>query len=140
MKINKILIGGLAGTVAISVLSYLTYVILLKDYIAANYNPSFLRPEANQPLWAMLLSYLSIGYLMAIIFSWTNTKGILSGAKVGGFIGLMMAVYCDTTWHFLSTMFLNTSAVFIDIIIGTILAVIGGGVIGLVMGMGKKEV
>jgi hypothetical protein len=52
----------------------------------------------------------------------------------------MMAVYCDTTWHFLSTMFLNTSAVFIDIIIGTILAVIGGGVIGLVMSMGKKEV
>ena len=139
MKINKILLGGLAGTVTISVLSYLTYVILLKDYIAANYNQSTLRPEDNQPIWAMLLSYLSIGYLLAIIFSWTNTKGILSGAKVGGIIGLMMAVYCDTTWHFLSTMFLNTGAVFIDIIINTILAVIGGGVIGLIMGMGKKE-
>lgn len=122
------------------VLSYLTYVILLKDYIAANYNHSFMRPEDNQPLWAMLLSYLSIGYLMAIIFSWTNTKDILSGAKIGGFIGLMMAVYCDATWHFLSTMYMNTGAVFIDIIIGTVLSVIGGGVIGLIMGMGKKEV
>ena len=140
MKMNKILLGGLAGTVTILVLSYLTYVILLKDYNTANINQSFMRPVDNQPLWAMLLSYLSIGYLMAIIFSWTNTKGILSGAKVGGFIGLMMAIYCDTTWHFLTTMFLNTGAVFIDIIIGTILSVIGGGVIGLIMGMGKKEV
>lgn len=60
MKINKILLGGLAGTVTILVLSYLTYVILLKDYNAANINQSFMRPVDNQPLWAMLLSYLSI--------------------------------------------------------------------------------
>ena len=139
MKTSKILLGGLAGTITILLLSYLTYVILLKDYLAANMNQSFLRPEDSQPIWAMLLSYLSIGYLMAIIFSWTNTKGILDGAKVGGFIGLMMAIYCDTTWHFLSTIYLNTGAVLVDIVIGTILSVIGGGVIGLVMGMRRNE-
>lgn len=140
MKNNKVLFGGLAGTVTILLLSYLTYVIILKDYILANFNQSFMRPMDNQPLWAMLLSYLSIGFLLAIIFSWTNTKGILPGAKVGGIIGLMMAVYCDTTWHFLTTLYLSNGAVFIDIIIGTLLATIGGGVIGLVMDLGKKEV
>lgn len=139
MKTNKILLGGLAGTVTILVLSYLTYVILLKDYVAANYNQTALRPVDSQPVWAMLLSYLSIGYLLAIIFNWTNTKGFVSGAKIGGIIGLLVAVYCDTTWHFLSTMFLNTNAVFIDIVINTILSVIGGGVIGLVMNIGKRE-
>lgn len=140
MKISKILFGGLAGTVTILVLSWLTYVILLKDFIAANYNQSAMRPMDDQIIWALILSYLSIGFMLAIIFSWTNTKGIIAGAKVGAIIGLLMAIYCDTTWHFLSTMFLNTTAVFVDIIIGTVLATIGGGVIGLVMGLGKKEV
>ena len=140
MQTNKILLGGLAGTVTILVLSWLTYGILLKDFVAANFNQSAVRPMDDQVIWAMILSYLSIGFLLAIIFSWTNTKSIIAGAKVGGIIGLLMAVYCDTTWHFLSTMFLNTSAVFIDIIINTVLATIGGGVIGLVMGLGKKEV
>ncbi|MDP1621131.1 MAG: hypothetical protein Q8M08_02210 [Bacteroidales bacterium] len=139
MEIRKILFGGLAGTVTILVLSWLTYVILLKDYIAANYNQSTMRPLDEQVIWAMLLSYLSIGFLLAIIFSWTKTKGIMAGAKVGGIIGLLVAIYFDTTLHFLSTMFLNTSAVFVDIIVNTVLATIGGGVIAWVMGLGIKE-
>jgi VanZ family protein len=139
MKANKILLGGLAGTVTILLFSWLFYVILLKNYMAANLNQSFMRPMEDQVVWAMILANLGLGFLLAIVCSWTNTKGIIAGLKVGVIIGVLVAVYLDFTWHFLSTMFINTSAVLVDIIVNTVTSAIGGGVIGLIMDTGKKD-
>ena len=40
----------------------------------------------------------------------------------------------------MSNMFLNLPAVFVDIIVYTVMSAIGGVVVAFVMGIGKKEV
>lgn len=139
MKSTKILFGGIAGSVTLFLLGGLIYEVLLKNYVTANFNQSVMRPNEDMIIWAMILSYLGIGFLLSIVFSWSNGNGIMAGAKVGGIIGLLVAIYGDFGMYSMSNMFINTSAVFVDTIISIVISAIGGVVVALVMGIGKKE-
>jgi len=139
MKANKILLSGLAGGVTFFLLGYLIYGVLLKNYTTANFNQSAMRPMEDMIMWAMILSYLASGLLISVVFSWTNTKGIMSGAKVGAIIGVLVSISYDLGMYSTSTMFVKTGAIFVDIIITTLLSAIGGVVVALVMGTGKAK-
>ena len=139
MKTNKILLGGIAGAVTFFILGWLVYGMLLSDYTTANFNQCAAKPMGEMNWWAMILSNLAFGFLLSIVFIWSNTKGIIAGAKVGGIIGLLIGVSMDFSMYSMSNMFLNLTAVFIDIIVYTVLSAIVGVVIGCVMGTGKKE-
>lgn len=139
MKTNKILLGGIAGAIAFFLLGWLIYGILLMDYTTANYNQCAARPMDDMVWWAMILSNLAFGFLLSIVFSWSNTKGILAGAKVGGIIGLLFSTTVDFSIYSMSITFSNLSAVFVDIITYTVMTLIVGIVVALVMGIGKKE-
>ena len=138
MKTNKILLGGIAGAVTFFILGWLVYGMLLTDYTTANFNQCANRPMEEMKWWAMILSNLAFGFLLSIVFIWSNTKGIMAGAKVGGIVGLLLAVSIDFSMYSMSNMFLNLTAVFVDIIVYTVLSTIVGVVVALVMGIGKK--
>ncbi|MCX6221182.1 MAG: hypothetical protein NTZ69_09340 [Bacteroidia bacterium] len=139
MTTNKILLGGLAGAVTLFLLKWIVYGVLLIDYITANYNPCVLRPMQDYIIWAMILATFAFGFLISMIFSWSNTTGIVKGAKVAGIIGLLYSVSIDLSLYGTSTRFSNLTAVFVSIIVGTVLWVIAGAVVGWVMGMEKKK-
>jgi hypothetical protein len=138
MKTGKILLGGIAGGVTFFLLGWLIYGVLLMDYTTAHYNQCAVRAMEDMVWWAMILSNLTYGLLLSIVFSWSNTKGMLAGAKVGGIIGLMIAVSIDLSIYSMNNMFTNFTAVIVDIIAYTVMSLIGGVVIALVMGTGKK--
>ena len=69
MTNNKTLIGGLAGGVAFFLLGWLIYGILLMDYYAANTNQCAMRPMTDMVMWAMIVSNLAAGLLVATILS-----------------------------------------------------------------------
>ncbi|MCX6239763.1 MAG: hypothetical protein NTY07_19830 [Bacteroidia bacterium] len=139
MKTSKILLGGIAGAVTFFILGWLIYGVLLIDYMTTNYNQCAARPMEDMIWWAMILSNLAFGFLLSIVFSWSNTKGMMAGAKVAGVIGLLLSLSFDFSIYSMSNVFFNLITVFVDIIAYTIMSVIGGIVVALVMGAGKKE-
>jgi hypothetical protein len=139
MKANKILLGGLAGGVASFLLGWLVYGVLLMDFWESNFNNCASRPMEEMVWWALIISNFASGFLLAFIFSWSNTKGWLDGARIAGIVALFMIISYDLSFYSMSTMFNSLNVVIIDIVVGTVFTAIIGAVIGLVMGMGKKE-
>ena len=139
MKANKILLGGIAGAVTLFVLKWIIYGVLLMDWITANFNPCIMRPMNEYIIWAMILATLAFGFLLSLIFSWSNTTGLMKGAKVAGIIGLLYSITVDLSMYGTSTRFIGLSPVFVNIIVNTVMWAIAGVVVGWVMGLGKKE-
>jgi hypothetical protein len=103
----------------------------------ANYNQCNARPMEDMVWWAMILSNLTSGLLLALIFSWSKTTGILTGAKVAGIVGLLFAISIDLSFYAMTTTFLKSSAILVDIVAYTVMSAIAGAVIAWVMGMKK---
>lgn len=138
MKTKKILFGGLSGGVALYLLGWLIYGILLMDYSMANYNQCMNRPNMEMIMWAMGLSNFALGFLLALIFSWSNITGAMAGAKAAGIIGLLLGVSMDLGFYSMTTMYPNLTVIFVDVIAYIVYLALAGAVIGWVMGMVKK--
>jgi len=139
MKTNKILLGGIAGGVAFFLLGWLFYGVLLMDFTTANNNQCAVRPMGDMVWWAMILSNLALGFLISWVFSWSNTKGAMAGAKVAGILGFLVAVSIDLSMYSMSTSFNNLVAVVVDVIAYTTMTAVVGIVVVWVMGMGRRE-
>jgi uncharacterized membrane protein YbaN (DUF454 family) len=137
MKTNKILIGGFAGGVTFFFLGWLVYGILLNSYMVANLNQCAAKPMGEMTWWAMILSNLTLGLLISLVFSWSNTRGVRDGAKVAAILGLLMAASFDLSSYSMSNLFNNITALVIDVLVYTVLVTIVGVVVALVIG--KKE-
>jgi hypothetical protein len=138
MKTNKILLGGIAGGVAFFLLGWLVYGVLLMDFTTANYNQCIMRPMQDMIWWALVLSNLAFGFLLSIVFGWSNTIGLMAGAKVAAIIGILLSLSIDLSFYSMSTMYSNLIPVVVDIIAYTIMSSVVGIVVAWVMGMGKK--
>jgi hypothetical protein len=139
MKTNKILLGGIAGGVTFFLLGWVVYGMLLRDYMTTNYNQCAMRPMQDMIWWAMIVSNLAFGFLLSMVFSWSNTIGMMAGAKVAGIMGLLLSISMDLSGYAMSIVVSSLTVVFVDIITYTVMSAICGVVVGLVMGMGKKE-
>ena len=138
MNTNKILLGGIAGGVAMFFLGWLIYGIVLADYLAANGNHCAMRPMEEFIWWAMIVSNITAGILFAIIINWSNTSGAMAGVKIGAIVGLLFGISIDTSFYSMSDMFSGISHVLVDVIAYTVMSSIGAGVVAWVMGMVKK--
>ena len=138
MKTSKILLGGIAGGVSFFLLGWIIYGMLLMDFMSANSNQCAARPMQDMIWWAMILSNLALGFLLAIVFTWSNTKGVISGAKVAGILGLLFGISIDFSFYSMTTTYNNIMIIFVDIIAYTLMTAIAGALIAWVMGMGKK--
>lgn len=139
MMTNKILVGGITGAVTLFILKWVVYGMLLTDWITANLNPCILRPMQDYIIWAMILATLAFGFLISIVFSWSNTTGMVKGAKVAGIIGLLYCISMDFSIYGTSTRFSNFTAVIVSVVINVVMWAIAGAAVGWVMGMRKKE-
>lgn len=139
MNTKKILLGGIAGGVAFFLFGWLVYGILMKDFMAANLNQCMMKPEEEMGMGAMIVSNLSLGFILALIIGWSKTSGAVSGLKIGGIVGLLFAINLDMMFYAMTTMFSNFTAIVTDIAIFTVMSAVGGAIVGWVMGMGKKE-
>ncbi len=138
MKTSKILLGGIAGGLAFFLLGWVVYGMLLMDYTTANNNQCSMRPMQEMIWWAMIISNLAFGFLLSVVFSWSNTTSVMAGVKVAVIIGLLISISMDLSSYAMTSMFSNFTAVFVDIIAFTVMSAITGAVVALVMGMGKK--
>jgi len=138
MQTNKILLGGLAGGVALFLLGWIIYGILLMDFASTNYNQCMNRPNMDMIWWALILSNLAFGFLLAFIFSRTGTTGFVGGAKLGAIIGILLSVSIDLGYYSMTTMYVRPSAILVDVAAYIIYIALAGAVVAWVMGLVKK--
>ncbi|MFZ4401940.1 MAG: hypothetical protein ACOYO1_18065 [Bacteroidales bacterium] len=139
METKKILFGGITGGIAYFFLGWLIYGILLNNFTMTNYNQAAARPMEEMIWWSMILANFAAGFLLSVIFNWSNTNGLLSGAKIGGIIGFILAISMDFSIYSMSTTFLNLTAVFVDIIAYGLMTAIAGALVAWVMGLLKEK-
>lgn len=138
MKTNKILLGGITGGVALFLLGWVIYGILLMNFAMTNFNQCMNRPMQEMVWWSLILSNLALGFLISSIFSWSGTTGFMAGAKAGGTIGLLLSLSMDLSFYSMTTMYINPSAIIVDVIAYIVYLAIAGAVIGWVVGLVKK--
>ena len=138
MKTNKILLGGIVGSVLFFLLGWVIYGILLKDFMASNYNQSVYRPTEDTIWWAMIASNLGWGFILSFVLNWANVTNALSGAKLAAIIGFLLAVSVDLGFYAMTTMITNLTAVLVDIIVYIVMSGIIGATVGWINGSGKK--
>ncbi len=139
MNTNKILMGTIVGCVAFFLLGYVIYGVLLLDFMKVHYNQCAMKPMEDMIWWAMILSNLVLALFYSLLFSWTNTSTLASGAKMGFLVGLLIILSFDLSFYAMSNMFLSRRAICVDVAAGALFSAIGGAVIAWVMGMGKKS-
>ncbi len=133
MNTNKILVAGLIGGVFSFFFGWLLFGILLKDMMPSGM-ASVLRPEADMIMWAMIVSNLVWGLLMAFIFvQWANISTWMSGAKAGAILGLLIATAYDMNFYAMSTLF-TLQDVVMDIVMNTLFVAVMGAVVGWWLG------
>ena len=63
---------------------------------------------------------------------------MMSGAKVGAILGLLIAIWMDMNFYAMSTMYTSINPIIVDILVSAVYFALGGGIIAWVMGMVKS--
>lgn len=141
MRLNKILIGALAGTVVFFLLGYLVWGLLLRDFMTANTGSAgaVMKADSDMIWWALVLGNFAAAFLLAFIFDfWANISTFVTGAKAGALIFGLIALFHNLV-EYATANLINLPAVFVDAIATAVIGAIVGGVIGLVLGRGVKK-
>jgi len=141
MSSNKFLIGTLVGGITFFLLGYLFYGLALSSFFM-NHSvaPSGSMKNMDQIVWwALILGNLTSAALLSYIFlKLGNINSFGAGARMGIAIGFLMSFSMDLI-RFATENSLDLTGTFTDVVIGTVMTAIAGGVIGALLGMGKKK-
>ena len=139
MDAKKFAIGTLAGGVAFFLLGWLLYGILFMNYFEANAGSATGVSKESMNMVALFLGNLAMAALYTLIFlRWANISTFMGGLKAGALIGLLVALGLDLTM-FGTTNLMTLNGMVMDVVVSTVMSAIAAGVIGWVLGMGKKE-
>ncbi|MBK9256332.1 MAG: hypothetical protein IPM42_12665 [Saprospiraceae bacterium] len=137
MNTNKIVVAGIIGGVFSFFLGWLLWGILFKD-MGASGMASVARADADFIMWAMVVSNLAFGFLLAYIYvQWASIATWLTGAKAGALIGLLMGISFDFSMFAMTTMFANINEILMDIVLNVVYVALTGAVIGAWLGWKK---
>ncbi len=131
----KILRGTIFGGITFFFLGWVVYGMLLMDFMAAHSDVSLNRPEDQMIWWAMILSNLVLGLLVTLFLKWSGAATVADGIKTGALFGFLLALTMDLMMYAMTTMY-DSTAMFVDIIVMTVLLAIVGLVV--VLTWGKK--
>jgi hypothetical protein len=134
MNTTKLLLGTLAGGITYFILGWVTYGMIFGE--------TFAPPEAvaktSMVMWSMALSCLIWGLLITVVCGrWAGAKTFAGGATVGAIIGLLVSGAVDFSMYSMFN-FMTLPGTLGDMALNAVLSGITGGVIGIVLGSGKK--
>jgi hypothetical protein len=141
MDSKKFLIGTLAGGITLFLLGYLFYGMALADFFVKNsITPAGTMKSMNDIIWwALVLGNLATGALLTYIFLKLGTISSFGGGiSTGAVIGFLMIVGVDLV-RYSTENWLGRKGAAADVLVFTVMSAIAGGVIGMVLGMGKKK-
>ena len=139
MNTNKFILSGIAGGVAVFLLGYLIYGLLLMNFMAAHAGPAtgVARDQSHLLFPYLLLGNVLYGFLLAYIFGKAGIATLSKGLVAGAIIGFLttasygLATYA-TTWMISRTYLAADTAAY------TVISGLAGAVVAWVAGTGKK--
>jgi hypothetical protein len=135
---TKAILAAVAGAVLAFLLGWVIYGMLLMNFFEANstHYDGLMKETPNLLLY--FISNLIMALLFAYIFEkWAGIKSIGSGIIGAIIIGLPISLSMDL--FFIGGMNLFTpTLVVVDVIASTVLWALVGGLIGFILGTGKK--
>src|SRR5260221_11755549 len=96
MNLQKTILGGIVGGIVYFLLGYVLYGLLLKKFF--DENGMAVNMDA-MVWWAMIVSNLAAGFLLAYILGKANVSSAGGGAGTGFVVGLLMAVSFDLAMY-----------------------------------------
>lgn len=135
---SKFIIASVAGGIASFLLGWLIYGILLMDFMKANSMkyanlmkepPNMITLAVSNIFWAALFAY--------IFQKWANVNSFMGGFKAGLPISFIIALGYYSSMHAFYHLFTRTWLI-TDTIVSTLFYAVVAGVVGAVLGIGKK--
>lgn len=137
MKINKLIIGTLTGTIVYFIVGWLVFEFILGSYTNANTTQivGFKKNEQESSLPMLVLSCTAYAILLSsLMLYWINTSlNFKDGIKLGATVGILVAIMTDAYWYGISNFYNNATPMILDIIAATLTVGIMGGAIALVL-------
>ncbi len=138
MDAKKFALGALVGGVVFFLLGWLLYGLLFMNYFEANVGSATGVNKESMNMIALFLGNLAMAALLTIIFlRWAGISTFMGGLKAGALIGLLVVLGFDLTM-FGTTNIMTLNGMLMDVVVYTVMSAITGGVIGWLLGMGKK--
>jgi hypothetical protein len=140
MNGTKFLTGTLIGGIAFFFLGYLIYGLALGGFFREHSSaaPGAMKTMSEIIWWALILGNLASGALITWTFLKLGTVTSFStGFRTAAVIGLFVALSLDLI-HYATENSLDLTSMFVDVLVGTLMYAIAGGLIAALLGRGKK--
>ena len=141
MDARKFLTGTVVGGIAFFFLGYLIYGMALMNFMSSHAGSAtgVQRNMEEFAWWALVVGNLSSAALLTYIFlKWANISSFGPGASAAGAVGFFAALGFDMTM-FATSNIMDLTGICVDVIAFAGMNAVVGGVIGAVLGMGKKS-
>jgi uncharacterized membrane protein len=138
MNVRAIL-AALAGAVVMFLLGYVVFGVALHSWYDQQMAAAHSLLNLPMPiLWALFLAQLMFTLLLALVYDrYATITTPAGGALAGLWMGFLVFMSYDLS-SFAFFKFVTLQFAVIDGLLNTVIAAVAGGVIGLVLGMGKK--
>jgi len=131
MDAKRLAIGTVVGGIAMFVVGYLIWDILL-DYWNGAFDAAGVAREA-QLLWVNALSHVPAAALITLAIERGGSSMIGGGVKIGAIVGFLVWSTADLAFYANTTIF-DLTAICVDSLLASVHFAIGGGVIAAVLG------
>ena len=134
---TKTLLAALVGAVVAFLCGFLIYGMLLETFMKENMNQCASLPMKEMNMVLMILANLVSGLVMALILSWAGVTTLMGGLTKGAIIGFMYSLCWGLMMLSMTTMYNNTTAFVVDVLVGMVMSGLIGGAVGWMLGRGK---
>ncbi|HSF45150.1 MAG TPA: hypothetical protein VLA58_04040 [Chitinophagaceae bacterium] len=135
MDTPKFIVGGLLGGVINFFAGWLTWGILLTDYMSRHVTNSSIFRTEGMIFWALIIGNICFGFLVAYILYVANVRSARSGAIIGAISGALMIAAFDFTLY--AQMDLYDRGIFLpDILASAFVTGLVGAAVGWYFGRG----
>jgi hypothetical protein len=93
--------------------------------------------KAEPDFLYLIIGNLAMGFMMAYVFIRANVNTMAGGIITGGIVGILLAVGFDCMMYATTTVMSKTGMA-ADVAGSALMSVVVGGIVGMVLGMGKK--
>jgi hypothetical protein len=131
MDAKRLAIGTVVGGIAMFVVGYLIWDILL-DYWNGAFDAAGVAREA-QLLWVNALSHVPAAALITLAIARGGSSTMGGGVKTGAIVGFLVWSTADLAFYANTTIF-DLTAICVDSVLASVHFAIGGGVIAAVLG------
>lgn len=135
MDMKKLIIGTVAGAVVSFLLGGLIYDMLLTGFFESHTGTAQnVMKDPPDMLWIGIGNVFA-GLLLTIIFSrWAGIKTLVTGAKAGAVLGLLVALWYDCIMFGTTNMMSDPITIAVDAIANAVIMAGAGAAIGWFLG------